>query len=157
MRQLFIDMDGVVADFDAFYLEKFGVRLDRDSDVDPPGMWDNIKSIGTFYLDLPPMKDCHELWRGAKLLHPKPVFITGVPYSVMDAEAHKREWLKRHIGEDAEIVCCRSRDKRLHGKPGDILIDDWFKYRHLWEEMGGVFILHSSAADSLTKAAVYFK
>ena len=34
-------------------------------------------------------------------------------------------------------------------QPGDILIDDWPKYKHLWEEAGGIFILHTSAAQSI--------
>jgi uncharacterized protein YfaT (DUF1175 family) len=34
-------------------------------------------------------------------------------------------------------------------KPGDILIDDFDKYRHLWIEAGGIFIHHTSAAASI--------
>jgi hypothetical protein len=38
-------------------------------------------------------------------------------------------------------------------KAGDILIDDFLKYRHLWEEAGGIFIRHISAKGSLEKLA----
>jgi len=34
-------------------------------------------------------------------------------------------------------------------KPGDIIIDDYLKYRHLWVEAGGIFIHHISAVESL--------
>ena len=32
---------------------------------------------------------------------------------------------------------------------GDVLIDDRAKYRHLWEEAGGIFIHHTSASSSI--------
>ena len=38
-------------------------------------------------------------------------------------------------------------------KPGDILIDDYLTYRHLWEEHGGTFIHHTSAKESLQQLA----
>jgi hypothetical protein len=37
--------------------------------------------------------------------------------------------------------------------PGDILVDDYLKYRHLWEEAGGVFIHHTSASNTLRQLA----
>lgn len=150
--QLFIDLDGVLADFDRFYEQQFGVKLDRNA-KDPPGMWDHIERHGSFYADLPMMPDARELWEGAKRLHPHPIILTGVPHSITDVERHKREWVARHIDPSATVVCCASKDKRLHGKPGDILVDDWHRYRALWEEMGGVFILHTSAKDSLSRVS----
>jgi hypothetical protein len=38
-------------------------------------------------------------------------------------------------------------------KPGDVLIDDYIAYQDLWEDAGGVFILHTSARDSLDRLA----
>lgn len=152
-HQLFIDLDGVLADFDAYYEQQFGVKLDRGLPNDPSGMWDNITGHGSFYASLPLMPDALELWEGAKRLHPNPIILTGCPYSVPDVERHKREWVARHIAADAMVITCKSKDKRLHGKPGDVLVDDWHKYRPLWEEMGGVFVLHTSAADSLAKVS----
>lgn len=158
-RQLFLDMDGVLADFDLLYLEKFGVLLDRSNPADrddPSDIWDNIKSVETFYLDLPMMKDADELWKGALKLHSNPVLITGVPRSIIDSENQKREWARKYLGSDVKVICCRSKDKSNYAKTGDVLIDDWFKYRHLWESAGGIFILHTSAIKSLAEAECYF-
>lgn len=149
MPRLFIDMDGVLADFDAHYLEHFGDIPARDPATgDPPGMWENIRRHGSFYRDLPPMPDAHELWEGVR--HLNPTVLTGVPYhQVPGAEVQKREWLAAHLWADVPVICCKSRDKRLYGRPGDVLVDDWVRYRHLWVEMGGVFVLHASAAESV--------
>lgn len=148
MRQLFIDLDGVLADFDGYYATCFGERPDR-AKVDPPGFWENISGHGLFYASLPPMPDALELWRGARAFHPEPIILTGVPWSVEQAENHKRAWVREHIDPKAVVICCASKDKRLHGKPGDVLVDDWDRYRPLWETMGGAFVLHTSARTSL--------
>lgn len=148
-RQLFVDMDGVLADFAAHYGLHFGLYLDRLAS-EPPDMWDNIRSLRTFYRDLPLLPDARELWDGCCRLHARPVVLTGVPYrEVPEAEPQKRAWLAEHLGADVPVICCRSKDKRLYGRPGDVLVDDWPKYRVLWEAMGGTFVQHRSAATTL--------
>lgn len=156
MRQIFVDLDGVLADFDAFYFVNYRAILDRDV-IDPPGMWDNIEKHGNFYGSLPIMHDAHELWEGVKLFHPNPIILTGIPHSISNAEQQKRDWVSRNIDWRAKVICCASRDKRRFSRPGDILIDDWHKYRHLWTEVGGIFILHTSAKDSLKELESYYE
>lgn len=150
MRQLFIDLDGVLADFDSYFERVFGQRNDHNA-PEPPDFWSKLgaHADGHFYAGLEPMLDARELWAGALALHPSPVILTGIPHSLPHAESDKRAWVARHFGADTKVICCASKDKRLHGKPGDVLIDDWQKYRHLWEDMGGVFVLHTTAAASL--------
>jgi hypothetical protein len=41
-------------------------------------------------------------------------------------------------------------------KKGDVLVDDQERHRHLWEEMGGIFIRHRNARQSLAELAAYF-
>ena len=93
MKQLFIDLDGVLSDFDGYYEQCFGERPDRSRPSDPPGVWDNISGHGLFYASLPLMPDAFDLWRGARRCHPEPIILTGVPYSVQNAENHKRAWV----------------------------------------------------------------
>jgi hypothetical protein len=49
-----------------------------------------------------------------------------------------------------------ARDKRDHAKTGDVLVDDMVKHRHLWEEAGGIFIHHRSAAETIEQLKPYF-
>jgi hypothetical protein len=35
-------------------------------------------------------------------------------------------------------------------------VDDWPKYRHLWEEAGGIFILHENAKKSIQQVLNLF-
>ena len=48
-----------------------------------------------------------------------------------------------------------ARDTRNHAKGGDVLVDDRDRHGHLWEELGGIFIHHSSAQESIEALRSY--
>jgi hypothetical protein len=48
-----------------------------------------------------------------------------------------------------EVITTSAALKREYCSQGDALIDDRDKYRRLWEQAGGVFIHHRSAAASI--------
>lgn len=146
MTTVFVDLDGVLADFDTGYRlisDKEDYSKESDS-VD----WKLVEKHGSFFRDLPPMPDFDELWNQVVLFDP--IILTGVPHSVPGAPDHKREWVDKYMGKDQPMIACKSRDKSLHMKnKGDILIDDWEKYKHLWIERGGRWITHLSAESSV--------
>ncbi len=151
--RVFVDLDGVLADFDAGYEVVFGVKPPRALGLaEPPNFWDGLKQHPHFYRSLPLLPDAEALWDGVeRAIGITPTILTGVPRSLPHADADKRAWVAQHFGATVPVICCPSKDKRNHGRPGDILIDDWDKYRPLWQEMGGTFILHTSASDSLRR------
>lgn len=142
--QLFCDLDGVLADFDAHHESVFGTRSCKVADnVD----WKAIRAIPSFYADIPPMIDMPILWAAIKPM--KPIILTGVPATVEEAPSNKRTWVEKHLGKNVEVICCRSSEKCHQAKVGDVLIDDWNKYKHLWVERGGRWITHTSAHDTI--------
>ena len=143
---IWLDMDGVLADFDGHYHKTFGYRPTRFPEPDNVE-WKRIQGT-TFYLDLPVMPGAYDLFRFADEAGLGVAILTGVPASIDAACNHKRDWAAQHF-PDVQVVCCQSRDKWKHGKPDDFLIDDYLKYRVDWERMGGVFIHHTSAAKSI--------
>jgi hypothetical protein len=56
-RKLFVDLDGMLADFDSHYEAIFGERNQADN-VD----WAKARAVKDFYLDIPPMADMQVLW-----------------------------------------------------------------------------------------------
>lgn len=146
--QLFVDLDGVLADFDAHHEAVFGFRSDKLLDN---VNWHAVRKVAGFYEAIPPMADLHELW-GAIERH-TPIVLTGVPASVEEAADNKRTWVRKHLGPHVEVRCCRSKEKSLHAASGDILIDDWEKYRHLWLAKGGRWVTHRSAAETIRELA----
>lgn len=146
--QLFIDMDGVLADFDAGYQKLTGIRPDKKVDNVDNVDWNLVKRTPGFYQNLPPMQDFHIFWKYFSDLNP--IILTGVPKSVEEAESNKRSWITKHIGISQPMIACRSSEKSLHIRnPGDTLIDDWEKFKHVWEKRGGRWITHISAINSI--------
>jgi hypothetical protein len=75
------------------------------------------------------------------------VILTGLPRGKW-AEPQKRAWAERWF-PGVPVITTSAALKREHCHPGDALVDDRDKYRHLWEEAGGIFIHHRSAAESI--------
>jgi hypothetical protein len=147
--QLFVDMDGVLADFDAHHEAVLGVRSDKRLDnVD----WDRVRAVKDFYLNIPPMPDMTLLWE--RIERHRPIVLTGVPKDVEEAPGNKRAWVARHLGNHVEVRCCLSKEKCLQAAPGDVLIDDWEKYKSLWVGAGGVWITHRNTEETADELAL---
>ena len=147
--RLFVDLDGVLADFDKHFEDCFGVRPNQDT-YEPKGMWNMIRAHGSFYRDLPPMVDALKFWNALRLCYLHPVILTGIPASILDVETQKRAWVREHLGEHVQVICTYSRLKFKYGKKGDVLIDDRLKYASLWQDMGGIFIHHTDNEQTLS-------
>lgn len=150
---LFLYLDGVLADFDAGYHQATGTRSSIEADnVD----WQLVAAHGSFYRTLPLMDGATELVNAvlrrvhAHDLDRLPTILTGCPRSVPEAADQKREWVAEHF-PGLSIITCKSREKSKHAKPGDVIIDDWPKYRSLWTTMGGHWITHTGVAESLAE------
>lgn len=142
--RIFCDIDGVLADLDTHYKNLFGIETSKALDnMD----WGLVKDKGDFFAGIPMMPDAADLWEYIKVY--QPIILTGVPQEVEEATKNKRDWVTKWFGANVEVRCVRSRDKFLSCYPGDILIDDWTKYRHRWLQAGGVWITHTSAQDSI--------
>ncbi len=151
MPKLFLDCDGVLADFD-LYAERvlgltpraFEARHGRKE------FWRRIAGHPDFFARLPLLPDARELWEAVEHLHP--VILTGVPGGTW-AAPQKMRWAAEHFPQ-ARMITTLSRAKRDHMEaPGDVLVDDTLTWRHLWEEAGGVFVHHRTARESLDALA----
>lgn len=147
MPQIFLDCDGVLADFDRAARELLGMCPRRYEDkFGGKAFWDAIYRHGQFFSTLPLMADAKDLYDGVK--HLEPVILTGCPRGDW-SQRQKAQWIEENFPGVPKIMC-RSVDKRDHGKPGDVLIDDWPQHRPRWLEMGGIWISHTSAEESLS-------
>jgi len=152
-RQLFLDCDGVLADFDKGATALLGLPPDSYEKKHGPGrFWQKLASAPDFYFGLPLMSDAMELFEGVKHLHP--IILTGLPRGNWAAD-QKVRWAAQYF-PGTKIITTLARNKRDHAKEGDVLVDDQGRHRHLWEEMGGIFIRHRNARQSLAELAAYF-
>lgn len=148
-HQIFVDLDGVLCDFDKGYELRFGHRPSKENGSTHDVDWQAVRGSKDFYATLPPMEDYLHLWQYVEPY--KPIVLTGVPSSVPEAQANKQEWVIRHLPKGTPMVACLSAEKCKYAEPGDILIDDWTKYQHLWVAAGGVWVTHTSAVATINK------
>ena len=151
--QLFVDLDGVLCDFEK------GVRRitgKETSELHPRQMWPAIARTKDFYNRLEWMNDGKELWEAVKDC--SPVILTGLPMGKW-AEPQKRAWCERELGAAIPVITGLSRHKAdlallwmeergLMDKI-PVLIDDRLKIKEPWEAAGGRFILHLNAQRSI--------
>lgn len=137
MPNIFLDNDGVFADFDAHFENLFGSHPNKIGD---PHIWTYInEDPEAFWEGMPLMEGAVEKFEAFRPYNP--TFLTGCPKSGYDvAAAHKRVWLREKFG-DVPVITCLSRDKQVHMKaPGDVLLDDMPRNLKRWEAAGGVAI-----------------
>ena len=147
---LFLDCDGVLADFDAGAKQILGDTPAGFEKRHGRGeFWKRLARAGNFYGELPEMPDARQLFDAVK--HLKPTILTGLPLGNW-AAPQKERWAAEHF-PGVPIITTMARQKHLHMEPGDVLVDDRENHRHLWENAGGVFIHHKNAADSIRQLA----
>lgn len=147
---LFLDCDGVLADFDAGAKDVLGMSPKAFESRHGRGeFWRRLARHGNFYGELEEMSDARQLFDAVK--HLKPTILTGLPLGTW-AAPQKERWAARHF-PGVPIITTMARQKHLHMDPGDVLVDDRENHRHLWEEAGGVFIHHRNAGDTLRQLA----
>ncbi len=144
---LFLDLDGVLADFDRGVVAVTGKRPEQ---LPMKEMWRALSRHADFFGTLDFMHDAQELW--AFCAPHRPTILTGLPLGSWAPEQKKR-WVARMLGAEVPVITCMARDKARYASPGAILVDDREKARAPWEAAGGRFILHRNAADSIAELA----
>ena len=153
MRQLYLDCDGVLADFDKGAMAILGMKPKAFEHRHGLGrFWQKLAQAPDFYFSLPLLPDSMQLFDAVK--HLDPIILTGLPRGNWAAD-QKMRWAAEHF-PGVRMITCMARDKRNHAREGDVLVDDMEKYRHLWEQAGGIFVHHRSAAESIEALRNYF-
>lgn len=161
MRTIYLDMDGVVADFDIVAKEITGYSTDSGMRY-PDKDWKKILEYPRFYRGLPLCAGAENFVSEIKDIafqHGLDLkFLTAIPkendmpYVFMD----KVHWVDKYFPNIPVFFGLYSSDKHKHCKPNDILIDDRVSNCFDWNVAGGIAILHKNTEDSLTKLKELF-
>jgi hypothetical protein len=156
---MFIDMDGVIVDFERGFKEKVGISPNEyEKEMGKDEFWVLVKSWGEeFWANLPWMPDGKELWSYISKHDPIILSAAMAGYQIRG----KTEWLKKEVGYtdtpitnplawEGQSKITYHKDKyRFILKPGDVLIDDTVKKINDWNNHGGKGILHTSANQTI--------
>jgi len=126
-NMIFIDMDGVLADFETKMIELFpevANMVQHSEEVRPYA--DKCQELVGFYRDLPPMPGAIEAFHALRQKYD--VWILSAPsFDNPHSYTEKREWCREHLGDEhiyKKIIL--SNDKGFFS--GRALIDDRTKY-----------------------------
>jgi len=148
--RLFLDCDGVLADFDAGATKLLGMSPREFERRHSRGaFWSKLAKAPDFYARLPLMADARELFDAVAHLHP--TILTGLPLGKW-AAPQKVAWAEEHF-PGTPVITCMARDKHRFMDPGDVLVDDRENHRDAYEAHGVRFIHHKNARDSLRQLA----
>lgn len=146
MAQIYLDCDGVLADFDKGAEAILGMPPEQfESRYGERAFWRKLAAAPDFFARLELMPDAMRLYQSVQPLHP--IILTGMPHGAW-AEPQKRRWAE-HYFPGVPIITTMAALKHEHCHPGDVLVDDRDKHRHLWERAGGIFVHHKNAESSL--------
>jgi hypothetical protein len=153
MSHLFLDLDGVLADFDAGAKRVLGMLPKAfEAKYGKREFWRRLARAKDFYATLPLMPDAMELFEAVK--HLEPTILTGLPLGNW-AAPQKVRWVADHF-PGTKVITTMARDKYKHMTEMDVLVDDRADHRDKWESAGGTFIHHKNARDSIRQlAAIY--
>lgn len=153
---IYLDMDGVVADWDAGVSRITGQLPPQHTHTrDQPGdystwgyqHWPVIRLHPRIYRDLPLVRGCGTLVNLARQLRDQwnynLLFLTAVPRNndFPWAFSDKVYWANQHFPDIPVHFGPYSRDKHQHCRnPGDILIDDRWSNVEEWRRAGGTAV-----------------
>jgi 5'(3')-deoxyribonucleotidase len=150
---LYLDMDGVLADFEKKAIELFGDAWHDELELPH---WGRFTEHPNIYDALDPMPDAKELYEGCcEIMGSKDQvqILTALPNRAKFefAARDKINWSRRYIDPDVRVVFGpHAQDKQHHVRHQcDVLIDDMIRNVEQWKARGGVGILHLSAKQSL--------
>lgn len=153
MKTIFLDMDGVVADFNGYAKELVGYTAPGKRY--PEEDWDKIKANPRLYREIPVIEGSEYFVERVRQLaneNDMPLkFLSAVPRQndVGWVFWDKIEWVKTYFPGIPLWFGPYSRDKHVHCVNRDILIDDREDNIQDWTTAGGIGILHTDFITSI--------
>jgi hypothetical protein len=146
---IYLDLDGVLADFDRGKEEILGLSKDTSEDE----MFEVMagpKGEG-FYAKLKKMPDADVLWKAVRFEEVE--ILSAIPSrrrGIKGAKNDKINWVRKNISPSIPIHIVEGGSNKKHfAAPDRILIDDRMEVLNSWKAAGGIGVLHTSATRSI--------
>lgn len=149
--QIYCDMDGVIADFEARFDHFFGMSpKEYEAQYGRRAFWNQIdNNIGVkFWVGIPWMPDGHQLWDYIKKFNP---ILLSSPSTSESSRIGKRLWVKKYM-PNTKLILAYPDQKANYAGEGKILIDDREEPNiRMWRDKGGIGIYHTSTSDTISQ------
>jgi hypothetical protein len=148
--KIFSDMDGVLTDFDASFKKASDGIAPRDYEkkFGKDGFWKLIDNKGVgYWVGMPYMPDGEQYWNYIKDYD---VELLSSPSRSSTSRLGKRLWVRNNM-PGIKLTLAQAAKKQNYAAPNHILIDDRKSNINQWIAAGGIGILHTSAADTISQ------
>jgi 5'(3')-deoxyribonucleotidase len=150
---IYVDMDGVLADFFGPIAQHHGVKTWRDARKQRRQAGSKIDKIARkpgYFLHLKPLSNAGHLISGVlKLAGRYSILSSPLLSNVEQSSREKSEWLEHHLQNNPPRAVVFDHEKFKYARQADgtpnILIDDYDTNIHLWEANGGIGILYRNS------------
>jgi 5'(3')-deoxyribonucleotidase len=166
MPTIYLDMDGVLADFNTAARNYLQATAQEEHEAEQRGRWPehkwrNLVDAPNFYRHLPKMPRADELVKLARRFQDELGWevriLTAIPTNneVPDVFQDKFDWMHEYYPGIRLCFGPYSTDKYKHARPGDILVDDRDSNCREWSATGNtaVRVLSQSYQGALDELA----
>ena len=165
--RVYVDLDGVLADFEAGAFDFFHILASKDyvgfnKMLASPMGWPRLmKHWPTFWMDLPLMPHAMDLWKRVKPYHP--AILTAIPPSWPSAATGKNVWVRRHLPKfgmhphETFHAVKRAEKQQYARQPNgtpNLLIDDHETNIREWTAAGGMGVLYVDGPSGLRRVEI---
>ena len=149
--KIFSDMDGVLTDFDKSFL-KYSEGIpprEYEKTYGKEKFWELIDGKGGvgFWVGMPWMEDGKQYWDYIKNYDTE---LLSSPSRSSTSRLGKRLWVRNNM-PGIKLTLAQAAKKQNYAAPNHILIDDRPSNIDQWRSQGGIGILHTSAADTISQ------
>ena len=142
--EIFVDMDGVLADFFGDWKKLVGKDWRKITDIGPA--LQKIRDTEDFWLNLPMTNNAKNLLNLVKNIKGSYKILSSPLPDDPKSEPHKREWIENNLKffppEDVIITFDKAKFATQSDGTPNILIDDYGVNIQKWESAGGVGFKH---------------
>lgn len=152
--KIYVDLDGVVADFDAKVSEITNGES-QNSEFPNSKLWAAVyrydKDVEPFFVSLPKMADADKLINFITDNFEFVTFLTATGSTPRDAARQKKQWANNAFPGIDVIAVQKSAEKAVYANPRTILVDDREQSIGPWVRAGGVGILFTDASQAISE------
>lgn len=157
--QIYCDLDGVLADFNARFEHFSGMHPDEYMEVATRQFGEKIAKqrfwnliddqVGVrYWRGIPWMPEGQELWNYIKQFNP--IILTAPSYNEVSIIG-KKLWVQDHLGSNIPIEFRQAKQKVEFAGPNKILIDDREDTITSWKAQNGIGLLYQGKTEPIIR------
>jgi len=151
IKQIFLDQDGVLADFDAGLTKAMGYKVGLDDENDVYDAEKRKLTAQRLFRNLEPLPDAWKLvdYCMNSGIHTEILTAAGTVNRTLVIK-DKIDWIRRYVHPHWIVIPTFSgTQKAAFAHKKAVLIDDRERNIKCWKEAGGIGILHTTADDTI--------